>query len=168
MSANRIARLEITHENLRVIKRAHNFAMERKKRARFFFGWTSAALSAFVASGLIEIFWPGEGARNALVAIKLATFVAAILTLALTMLNYEKEFIVHQNALLVYSNLARLCGDVLAELKDGVVDPVLIDTKIDEINAAYDKANTDFNASPPSNRDYRRARADAAKPKGTN
>lgn len=171
MSANRMTQFEKTYGDLRVIKRAHNYAMERKKRVRFILGWTSAAISVFVTSGVIELIWPGAGAdpsRNAIVTIKIATAVAAVLTVALTMLNYEKEYINHQSALLVYSNLARRCGTILAQFKDGLTDPAVVDAKIDEINVAYNKANEDFNASTPSNRDYRRARADAAKPKTLN
>lgn len=168
MPDNRIALLEKSYQDLRVVKRAHNYAMERKRRVRFILGWVSAALSVFVTSGLVELIWPGIGdapSRNALVAIKIMTFVAAVMTTALTMLNYEKEFVIHQNALLIYSNLARHCGDVLAELKDGGVDAATMDAKIDSINEAYDKANTEFSANTPSNRDFERARADAAKPK---
>lgn len=163
MSENhRIRHLADVWSNLRVIKRAHAFAMERKKRFRLWFGFISATLSILVASGLIELVFPGNGtdtSRSALVAIKLATFLAAVLTSALTLLNYEKEAESHLNALEVYSNLARDAAGLLARLRDGVVDPSKIDSEIKVIDDAYDKANTEYKNNPPWNRDYDRARA---------
>ncbi len=164
---NRIKNLEKNYEDLRVIKRAHAFAMERKKKMRIAFGIISATLSVLVTSGLIELIFPGTGteaSRNALVIIKIATFIAAVLTTALTLLNYEKESAIHQSALGIYANLSRVCGALLAQIKDGGIDLNTIDKKIDEVNTAYTKANEEFNASPPSNSDYAKARADAAKP----
>jgi hypothetical protein len=159
---NRIKYLETSWSNLRVIKRAHAFAMERKKRFRLWFGILSAALSMLVASGLIEVIFNTTGAdpsRNALVVIKILTFLAAVLTSALTLLNYEKEAESHLNALEVYSNLARDCGELVARLNDGVVEAANIDAEIKVIDDAYDKANQDFKNNPPWNRDYDRARA---------
>jgi hypothetical protein len=165
---NRISNLEKNYGDLRVIKRAHAYAMERKKKVRIIVGIISAALSVLVTSGLIELFFPGLGSqasREALVIIKIVTFIAAVLTTALTLLNYEKESSIHQSALGVYANLSRGCGVILAQLKDGSVDQAAIDSKIEAINAEYTKANETFNASPPSNRDYARARRDVAEPK---
>ncbi len=155
---NRIGYLETVHENLRVIKRAHAFAMERKKRFRLWFGIASATLSLLVASGLVEILL-GEGSKNTVATVKIATFLAAMLTSALTLLNYEKEAEAHVAALEVYSNLARDCGLLVARLRDGAVVPENIDAEITVIDTAYDKANQDFKSTPPWNRDYARATA---------
>ena len=90
----RIANVKKTYGDLRAIKSAHALAMQRKKRVRIIFGMMSATLSVLVTSGLIELVYPGSGSeasRMALVIIKIATFIAAVLTTALTLLNYEKE-----------------------------------------------------------------------------
>jgi hypothetical protein len=165
-SENRIKYLEVMHENLRVTKRAHAFAMERKRRFRLWLGLLSVVLSLLVASGLIEVLLPVPGApdqasRSAIAVIKLLTFLAAVLTSALTLFNFEKEAETHLSALDVYSNLARDCGIVLARIKDGAVDPAQIDAEIEKLDAAYDKANSDFKNCPPWNRDFRRARKPA-------
>jgi len=144
----------------RIVKRAHFIAAEREKNKHNIVGVTIIILNVLIASNLVDVIVSTE---QSLVIIKLLAFVGAAFAGVQTFFNFQKKAETHLTAGNIYSKITRKADILFAESDGSTLSNDKVVSELKTLVEEYLQANTDYEASVPTNQDYDKARVDIRK-----